>query len=428
MCQLLLTISDNELTYISNTLQEAENLNNSLRSQLVEQQLSLKEKFVRGLMMGQLSQAEIQHGLLEFRFTQIKAPFVVSVLKYVNYDQLLETFSQESLPWIRDTVIQFFEKEFSDLEYHKILSLSTDRFAVITAVKQPAALPEQLKRLLLQIEGSLDVELFASVGSVVPTIAEIDQSFSAALYVFQHRIFGLHRSSVCTMEDIRVSAEPELFYPLETENAMIEQTMAGNKETVMNLMDSLLQNNFPNNLVSKEQVAQFSLMLTSTFQRIIAGLNRKPENIFPDGTIVFLELKFCSGREELRNKISKILDYIIQDINMQKESINKKIAHTMREFIEKNYTKDISLCDLSEQLNISQEHASRLFKKLIGDNFKNYLSHYRYCKAKEIMDHSPTIKPKDVAALVGCNNTDALTRIFMKYEGISAGEYLKKPK
>lgn len=423
-----LTRKDNELAYISDTIQDVTATNRSLRLQLASHQLSIKDRFIRGLLFGQLSPAAIQKGLLDFHLTRIKAPFVACILEYTNYDSLLENLSKDSIILVKETIFKILDRGFSGFEYRKILDLSTDRLAVIAATETRDSLLNQMKRLLTQIESDLDVELFASIGSTATTISGIDRSFADALYVSQHRVFGLQYSTICTMDDIKSVQNTMLFYPVETENAIIEKTIGENKDSIMKLIDSLLDKNFPEHIFSKEQFTQFSLMLTSTFQRIIAGLNKHPEDIFPDGTIIFLELKSCAGIPDLRAKIAEILDYILTDINAQKESLNEKTAKAMRSFVEKNYTKDISLCDLSEHLNVSQEHASRLFKKLIGDNFKNYLSHYRYWKAKEIMDNTPTIKIKEVAALVGCNNSDMLSRIFLKYEGVSAGEYLKRAK
>ncbi len=52
------------------------------------------------------------------------------------------------------------------------------------------------------------------------------------------------------------------------------------------------------------------------------------------------------------------------------------------------------------------------FKKVIGDNFKNYLSIYRIEKSKEIMQENNGLRIKDLAELVGYNSSNTFIRTF----------------
>ena len=84
---------------------------------------------------------------------------------------------------------------------------------------------------------------------------------------------------------------------------------------------------------------------------------------------------------------------------------------------------DISLDNLADYLGHSFKYTSVLFKKVMGDNFKNYLNIYRIEKSKEIMQEIVDLRIKELAELVGYNSSNTFIRTFRKYEGVSPGKY-----
>ncbi|MBE5041170.1 helix-turn-helix domain-containing protein [Ructibacterium gallinarum] len=417
---------ENEINKIESIITDVKTNNLHLQQLVNTYQISLEDRFIRGLLFGQLEPAEIKQGLSDFQFTNIKTSFITVIIEYADYDTLLQTLSKDSITLVKQTIFSVLDKGLAEMDYHWVLDLSTDRYIIVSTVPDPKEFTILLKHLLNQIETSLEIELFAAMGSVVPAITEIDRSYMDALYVSQHRVLGLQHAIICTPEEIHALKTDLPFYPVEIENSIVVETTRGNQKEAERLYTQLLKQNFPDHTFSAEQMSQFILMLVSTFNRILAALNKQPDEIFPPNTIIFLELKSCKTVSELKEKILELTYTITENVNTQKQSINEKNAKLIRLYIEENYTKDISLADLAEYLNVSQEHASRVFKKLLNDNFKNYLSHFRYLKAKEIMSASPTMKLKDVASAVGCANTGILSRLFQKYDGISAAEYLKR--
>ena len=416
---------DNEVSYISEALQKAANSNKALQLKLDDQKTIREDRFIRNLLFGSLTPADIQQGLLEFRFLQMRSPFIATVLEYIDYSRYLEAFSKESLALIKDTIYKLADNSLSGLEYHRILDIGSDRMSLVTAGSDTASLSVLLRLLLNRIEEELSVSLFAAVGSPVTSITEIDSSFSDALYVSQNRILGLKYTTICTPDDIQEGNKGSiLYYPLETETALIDTVLSENRNQALRLLDDLLNENFPNHTFQMDLFSQFSLMLTSTLHRIIAGLHKRPEDFFPEG-IQLLREKEHPDITALRERFTEILDSILTNIHTQRSEQQERITQTMRDYVEHNYSRNISLFDLAEYLNLSHEYTSRLFKKKMDISFKDYLSQTRYRTAMEMIDRSPGLKVKELAALVGCN-TDMLARIFVRYSGMTPAEYIKK--
>ena len=67
----------------------------------------------------------------------------------------------------------------------------------------------------------------------------------------------------------------------------------------------------------------------------------------------------------------------------------KYIVSRAKEYIKNHYNKDISLDDVSREVNISPYYFSKLFKDETGVNFIEYVTSIRMERAKE-----PPINPK----------------------------------
>lgn len=106
----------------------------------------------------------------------------------------------------------------------------------------------------------------------------------------------------------------------------------------------------------------------------------------------------------------------------------KKCSHvikSMLDYVEKNYTLDIGLDDLTKHFHMSREHISRLFKKETGENFISYLTRLRMKKAAGLISearHSMQM----VAESIGFNDASYFSRSFKKYYGISPEDYRRK--
>lgn len=114
------------------------------------------------------------------------------------------------------------------------------------------------------------------------------------------------------------------------------------------------------------------------------------------------------------------IDYAKEVIKDDK--FEKNMARKMIDYIHENFTRDISLDEISEYFNMTSAYFSTVFKYYTGYNFKDYLNSYRVKVSKELLQNS-NLKINEVAEKVGCNNVNTFIRIFKKYEGMSPGQY-----
>ena len=88
----------------------------------------------------------------------------------------------------------------------------------------------------------------------------------------------------------------------------------------------------------------------------------------------------------------------------------------LREYVENNYTFDISMQEVAEDMGYSDAYFSKLFKQYFNQNFTAYLTEYRIKMAKELLtDTNNSIK--DISRMVGYEDSNYFAKIFKRIVG-----------
>lgn len=106
---------------------------------------------------------------------------------------------------------------------------------------------------------------------------------------------------------------------------------------------------------------------------------------------------------------------------------NNIILNSALEYIQNNYCETISLDEMASLCNISSSYFSKIFKKVVGDNFSNYINILRIRKAKELLETSnmPII---NISIDLGYEDCGYFIKVFKKNVGVTPALYRKKYK
>jgi two-component system response regulator YesN len=136
----------------------------------------------------------------------------------------------------------------------------------------------------------------------------------------------------------------------------------------------------------------------------------------------YFDICYSSDMDTLRkwfdDRITDASRCVITKTTTQADNLIDKA----REYIGAEYMNDISLDDVSRQINISSYYFSKLFKEETGVNFIEYLTDLRMEKSKELLA-SPDMSVKDICVSVGYQDPNYFSRIFKKINGVTPTEY-----
>ena len=126
-------------------------------------------------------------------------------------------------------------------------------------------------------------------------------------------------------------------------------------------------------------------------------------------------------------RLCELINTAIENVRgMQKtDGIVHSQKDIIKDYIDRNYKKDISAKDVAGILGYSDVYFSKVFKQLFDDNFINYLTKIRIDRAKVLLK-DVSFNIKEVGKSVGYADSNYFTKVFKRSIGISPSEYRSK--
>ena len=126
-------------------------------------------------------------------------------------------------------------------------------------------------------------------------------------------------------------------------------------------------------------------------------------------------------------RLCELINTAIENVrSMQKtDSIVHSQKDVIKDYIDRNYKKDISAKDVAGILGYSDVYFSKVFKQLFDDNFINYLTKIRIDRAKLLLK-DVSFNIKEVGKSVGYADSNYFTKVFKRSVGMSPSEYKSK--
>lgn len=126
-------------------------------------------------------------------------------------------------------------------------------------------------------------------------------------------------------------------------------------------------------------------------------------------------------------ELIRILEGIQKDLDKKpEEKKEKKITNLFvqkaMEYISMNYSQKLTLTKIAEQLCITPNYLSELFKKHTGQNVSEYIMDYRLEKACQYLSN-PQLRIGEIAEKVGINDVRYFSSMFKKKYDLTPTEF-----
>lgn len=227
--------------------------------------------------------------------------------------------------------------------------------------------------------------------------------------------------SVAHADDLPIGCDYESNYPIDMERKLFEAVEKGEVSTAVSsaqmFFDWMKDTSSGNIMSIKLKVLEFVL-----WSEHIA---------YNKGGMTY---RFNSREDYLPKvmdavDVSVLKEWFVQKIAESTQNITSKrseksnsLIETAVNYIEENYSKNITLDYVSRIVNISPYYFSKLFKEETGEGFVEYLTRIRMDKAKELLSES-TYSMKEICSMVGYADPNYFSRTFRKNVGVSPTEY-----
>ena len=116
------------------------------------------------------------------------------------------------------------------------------------------------------------------------------------------------------------------------------------------------------------------------------------------------------------------LSMISNQVLVQHKNTEPPVITRAKEYILEHQAEDLSLGQVAKAVNTSTFYFCKMFKKVTGINFTDYLSRVRIEKSKNLL-LNPNLRISEIAFEVGFQSLTHFNRVFKKILGQSPTQY-----
>lgn len=125
---------------------------------------------------------------------------------------------------------------------------------------------------------------------------------------------------------------------------------------------------------------------------------------------------------QLLNFFADQLSTLSNQIVLQEENAEPAMISRAKQYIREHYTDELSLGQVARAVSTSSFYFCKMFKKVTGLNFTDYVSRVRIEKAKNLL-MNPNLRISEIAYEVGFQSLTHFNRVFKKLLGVSPTDY-----
>lgn len=131
----------------------------------------------------------------------------------------------------------------------------------------------------------------------------------------------------------------------------------------------------------------------------------------------YVELERIQAAARIMDMSAKYI-HLSKLVKIQEPVLLEKV----KEFMDLNLSKNVSIREMSQQFNISSSYLSHIFKTEFKMSLTKYLQEKRILKAKEILEETDT-EISVISEAVGFDDPNYFARVFKKLTGCNASDY-----
>lgn len=273
---------------------------------------------------------------------------------------------------------------------------------------------ERARQMLTVLEERIESTFRIGIGSIKSS-GQLVESYREAMKAMKNS-----KAKVIHFKDLPVNSSSEKSYPVETEQVLLGAIKLGKLQEAKAEAESYFDWVIKNYEECQKDIKIKILELVLYSERK-TFLNKGMMYGFTERRAYLEELMAIQSGLELKKWFIHKMTEACSKAVIQKKDHSNECIQRAKDYIKSHYYKDISLEDVSREVDISPYYFSKLFKEVTGENFIDYLTGLRMEIAKILLTKGKTIKETGIE--VGYSDPNYFSRIFKKSVGVTPTEF-----
>lgn len=376
--------------------------------------------FLRKLLDGLIpDDSQFQKGLSDFKLNLGRTNFSCIAFSIINYKKIQQRYTDNNRELLSKSVLDIVSHVFSNnsgiifFQYAKNLFVGISSMEKLVSTKD---IFDEHTRIASLIQDSLkrflDVDVAVGISEVHPSPENISTGFIEAYKALQQRFYS--------------TREKTFFYGALPKTHDSKSVLSKISQCVVKLKECIaLKSHYQCSDMIEEIFAlirESHVLSTEEVFKLFSGilfLLNEVDTCFEEMT----HISDCETLDELHEVITKILSRNrLSCFDMDKYKNCSFLVKKILNYVNNNYDKDLTLSGLSEQMNVSPNYISRIFKDEVGKTLFNYINEVRVEQAKKLM-HQQELKIYEIGEKVGFKSSVHFNIVFNKLTGCSPKQY-----
>ena len=271
----------------------------------------------------------------------------------------------------------------------------------------------KLQKVLMEDMG---LPFSIGVGTAYVDLIDVCYSFSEAKLAVEYSA-KLGKNEIIQYSEIDNIHKSGYYYPLDMEQKLISLTKMGKKEKVLLCLNQIYRENFTVRTLDSENRVNLQFEIRSTIHRIMNELGNNHE-ILNIRKLTPMGGGGVDQDDDMFELFPNCFEQICDLVNSGKKSHNQKMIDDILTEIDMNYMDScLSVDQLADKFDISQNYFSRFFKEQTGEVFSTWLERVRINKACELLKNTDE-SVENISAAVGYNSAYSFRRAFKKIQNM----------
>lgn len=274
---------------------------------------------------------------------------------------------------------------------------------------------ETTRQLVRKLKQQTEIQFRIGIGSV-RSLNESIQSYSEALNSLIDTT-----GSVAHVDDLPIGCDYEDNYPVETERKLFDNVQKGDVNGAISAANQFFE----------WMVENYSEYVMDIKLKVLEFVLWAERIAYESGGMVYRfrvrkdylpTLLDFENYEEIGNWFIDKIAQSSRNVVVKKDEQSTSVVSKAKTYIDTHYNKDISLYDVSREVDISPYYFSKIFKEETGENFIEYLTNVRIEQAKTLLTGSG-LSMKEICAQIGYGDPNYFSRAFKKKTGLTPTEF-----
>ena len=272
------------------------------------------------------------------------------------------------------------------------------------------------------IEQLNEKEISTSVGvsEVMNDISRINKMYLQALKALEFK-FNKGKGQIIYFDNIQDLSD-ELSIDLNKMQNDLRSIFNSSSEYECNLfierIFTQLQTNANHSVVKN---TCFSILIC--IQICISDYNLNFSDVLGQEEQIWQKLSKFETIFDVKMFIKNILILTMKYVNEISKEGAQRVIHIIREYIDKNYSKEITVKSIADELHYNSNYLNNIYKKKTGETVLEYITRARVEAAKKLMIQNSSLKIYEICQAVGYKQVPYFQSIFKRYTGLGVKEY-----